>query len=69
MILDNYQELQGEVKTNKIQHIIDAAVNDRILPQLAGYDYMKLKKFCEAFSEQTEYSWMIKSKKTIKTLV
>lgn len=69
MILDNYLSLNDEDKTNKIQHIIDAAVNDRMLPQLDGYDYMKLKKFGEAFSNQAKYSWMVKSKKTINTLV
>lgn len=69
MILDNYQSLKDEDKTNKIQHIIDAAVNDRMLPQLDGYDYMKLKKFSEAFSNQSKYSWMVKSKKTMNTLV
>ena len=69
MILDNYQGLDESEKTNKIQHIIDAAVNDRMLPQLDGYDYMKLKKFCDGFSNQEKYSWMKKCKKTIKTLV
>lgn len=69
MILDDYLSLNDEDKTNKIQHIIDAAVNDRMLPQLDGYDYMKLKKFGEAFSNQAKYSWMVKSKKTINTLV
>ncbi len=69
MILDNYQSLKDEDKTNKIQHIIDAAVNDRILPQLDGYDYMKLKKFDESFSNQSIFSWMVKCKKTINTLV
>lgn len=69
MILDNYLSLADADKTNKIQHIIDAAVNDRMLPQLDGYDYMKLKRFCEAFSAHPKYSWMIKCKKTISTLV
>ena len=69
MILDNYQSLKDEDKTNKIQHIIDAAINDRILPQLDGYDYMKLKRFGESFSNQSIFSWMVKCKKTINTLV
>lgn len=69
MILDNYQDLKDEEKTEKIQHIIDAAVNDRMLPQLDGYDYLKLKKFCDSFTNQTKYSWMEKCKKTINTLV
>lgn len=69
MILDSYQSLKDEDKTNKIQHIIDAAVNDRILPQLDGYDYMKLKRFGESFSNQSIFSWMVKCKKTINTLV
>lgn len=69
MILDNYQGIAESEKTNKVQHIIDAAVNDRLLPQLDGFDYMKLKKFSDAFSNQEKYSWMVKCKKTIKTLV
>lgn len=52
MILDDYQLLKDE---NKIQHIIDAAINDRRLPQLDGYDYMKLKNFGESFSNQFKY--------------
>ena len=69
MILDNYQDLSDGEKSVKIQHIIDAAVNDRMLPQLDGYDYMKLKKFCDSFANQSKFSWMEKCKKTIKSLV
>lgn len=69
MILDDYQTINDTEKTNKIQHIIDAAINDRMLPQLDGYDYMKLKKFCDDFTNQSKYSWMVKCQKTVKTLV
>ncbi|MBV1759460.1 MAG: AAA family ATPase [Dethiosulfatibacter sp.] len=69
MILDEYLNVDAAQKESKIKRIIDSAVNDRIIPQLDGYDYLKLKQFYEYVSEDSDYSWFIKSMRTLKSLV
>ena len=69
MILDEYSSLNALEKKSNIQRIIDVAVNDRIIPQLNGFDYLKLKKFNNYVNEELLYLWLEKSKRTLKSLV
>lgn len=67
MILDNYLSITLD-KDNKMHKIIDAAVNDRIVPQIDGVDYLKLKKFNEIINSDSKYEWFVKTKYTLETL-
>lgn len=67
MILDNYLSIASD-KNNKMHRIVDAAVNDRIVPQIDGVDYLKLKKFNEIINSDSEYEWFVKTKYTLETL-
>lgn len=67
MILDNYLSITLD-KDNKMHKIIDAAVNDRIVPQIDGVDYRKLKKFNEIINSDSKYEWFVKTKYTLETL-
>ncbi|MFQ9922030.1 MAG: AAA family ATPase [Beduini sp.] len=67
MILDNYLSMVSD-KNNKMHRIIDAAVNDRIVPQIDGVDYLKLKKFNEITNGDSKYEWFVKTKYALETL-
>ena len=67
MILDNYLSIASD-KNNKMHKIVDAAVNDRIVPQIDGVDYLKLKKFNEIINSDLKYEWFVKTKYTLETL-
>lgn len=67
MILDNYLSIASD-KNNKMHKIVDAAVNDRIVPQIDGVDYLKLKKFNEIINSDSKYEWFVKTKYTLETL-
>lgn len=67
MILDNYLSIVSD-KNNKMYRIIDSAINDRIVPQIDGVDYLKLKKFNEITNGDSKYEWFVKTKYTLKTL-
>ena len=68
MILDNYLSKDEDQKSIAIQKIIDAAINDRIVPQVDGVDYLKLKKFNEAINQDSSFEWLKKTIRTLKTL-
>ena len=68
MILDNYLSKDEDQKSIAIQKIIDAAINDRIVPQVDGVDYLKLKKFNEAINQDSNFNWLEKTLRTLKTL-
>lgn len=68
MILDNYLSKDDDQKSIAIQKIIDAAINDRIVPQVDGVDYLKLKKFNEAINQDSNFDWLKKTIRTLKTL-
>lgn len=67
MILDDYNSITTD-KDNQMHRILDAAVNDRIIPQVDGADYHQLKKFIETIDENSKYEWFEKTKYTLKTL-
>lgn len=67
MILDDYTSITTD-KDNQMHRILDAAVNDRIMPQVDGADYHKLKKFIKTTDEDSKYEWFEKTKYTLKTL-
>lgn len=67
MILDNYLSITTD-KDNQMHRIVDAAVNDRIMPQIDGADYHKLKKFIKRTNEGSKYEWFEKTKYTLRTL-
>ncbi len=68
MILENYMNLSASDKEVSIKHIVDASINDRIVPQIDGFDYLKRKKFCKYVDETSEFDWFTKSKRTLKSL-
>lgn len=53
------------VKKEDILSLIDIVVASRIVPQIDGFDYMKLNAFYSSISEKTEYSAFKKSKGAI----
>ena len=67
MILDDYFSIATD-KDNHMHRILDAAVNDRIMPQVDGVDYHKLKKFINTTYDDSKYEWFEKTKYTLKTL-
>lgn len=68
MILNDYLSMEDEKKKEAVRRIIDAAINDRIIPQVDGSDYLKLKKFSETILSEMKFQWFIKSKRTLKSL-
>lgn len=60
--------LTDTVKQNAIERIIDSAIASRIIPQLDGYDYMKLNAFSMSVSTKAEYSFMAKTKDALTAL-
>lgn len=68
MILDDYSTKAQDDRLELIHRIIDAAVNDRIVPQIDGADYLKLKKFVADVKANADYSWFKKSMSTLETL-
>ena len=68
MILDDYISSTTD-KDKQMHRILDASVNDRILPQVDGADYLKLKKFITTTNEDSKYDWFEKTKYTLQTLV
>lgn len=67
MILDKFISMNSD-KDNRLHRIMDAAVNDRIMPQVDGADYHKLKKFIKTINENSKYDWFEKTKYTLGTL-
>ena len=67
MILDDYTSITTD-KDNQMHRILDAAVNDRIMPQVDGADYHQLKKFVKTTDKDPNYEWFAKTKYTLKTL-
>jgi len=53
------------VKKEDILSLIDVVVASRIVPQIDGFDYMKLNAFYSSISEKPEYSAFKKSKVAI----
>ena len=53
------------VKKEDILSLIDVVVASRIVPQIDGFDYMKLNTFYSSISEKPEYSAFKKSKGAI----
>lgn len=69
MILDDYASVAPAEKASRLEKIVDSAFNSRIVPQLDGIDYLRLKKFYQHIQSATEYAWLTKSIKTISELV
>lgn len=69
MILDDYLSIDDDKKEDTVRRIIDAAVNDRIIPQIDGSDYIKLKQFNESVVSETRFEWFTKSRRTMKSLL
>lgn len=69
MILDDYISMSDDEKESGIKRILDAAVNDRIMPQLDGAEYLKLKHFYDDVTGDTDFTWFEKSIRTLKTIV
>lgn len=69
MILDDYASVAPAEKASRLEKIVDSAFNSRIVPQLDGIDYLRLKKFYQNIQSATEYAWLTKSIKTISELV
>ncbi|MDD4113245.1 MAG: hypothetical protein PHC56_09490, partial [Herbinix sp.] len=67
MIVGKY--LEDDNKSVAIKKIVDSAVYNRIVPQMIDYKYEKLNSFYESLHNKDEYSWFIKTKIGIKSLV
>lgn len=68
LILENYLSL-GDGKESSLKAVVDDAINDRIIPQLDGCDYIKLKKYVDWLIQNKKYEWMQKSINTVKLMV
>lgn len=69
MILDNYTDLSPDKKDNRIKEIIDKSFNNRIIPQLDGFNYLKLKNFYESIISDPEFNWFKYSISTLKSII
>lgn len=54
-----------ELKKEDIISIIDSIIASRIIPQIDGFDYMKLNAFYSSLSEKPEFGDFMKTKGTI----
>ena len=66
LLIEQYWTRDGD-KEKVLKNTIDDAMNGRIIPQLDGYDYEKLKAFVEDFSSSKK--WMVNSIKSMKLMV
>lgn len=69
MVLEDYASIPATEKSNRLEKIVDSAFNSRIVPQMDGVDYLRLKKFYQNIQAASEYSWLLKSLRTISELV
>ncbi len=53
------------LEKNDILSMIDIVIANRIIPQIDGFDYMKLNAFYSAISEKSEFNMFPKSKSAI----
>lgn len=68
LILEDYLSL-GDGKEQVLKNVIDDAMNDRIIPQLDGCDYIKLKEYVDWLVQNKKYQWMVKSINAVKIMV
>ena len=69
MRLDNYEDIDDEEKNERLERIWDSAFNSRLVPQMDGVDYLRLKQFYYNILESQEYQWLTKSLKTISEFI
>lgn len=53
------------IKKEEIISIVDSVIASRVIPQMDGFDYMKLNAFYSAISEKPEFDGFTKTKRTI----
>lgn len=68
LIIEDYLTL-SDSKEIILKNVIDDAVNDRIIPQLDGCDYIKLKGYVDWIVQNKKYEWMVKSINAVKLMV
>lgn len=78
-IIDAYETafitfVMGERKSDEMRKdefvaVFDSVIASRIIPQMDGFDYMKLNSFYTAISEKPDFSGFQKTKKAIYKLV
>lgn len=61
----NYSELKKE----EIVTIMDSVVSSRIIPQVDGFDYMKLNSFYSAINEKPDFNGFTKTKSALYKFV
>ena len=54
---------------NTILSFFDTVITSRVVPQMDGFDYMKLNSFYDGMSKDTDYSRFIKTKNVIHKLI
>lgn len=55
----------SRIKKEEITSIVDSVIANRIIPQMDGFDYMKLNAFYPAISEKPEFGGFLKTMRTI----
>ncbi len=58
-----------EMKKDEFVVVFDSVIASRIIPQMDGFDFMKLNEFYSAISEKPEFSGFQKTKRAIYKLV
>ena len=59
----------AEMKKEEFLTLFDSVVASRIIPQMDGFDYMKLNSFYSAISERPEFARFLKTKRAIYNLI
>mgnify|MGYP001863434542 CR=1 FL=1 len=59
----------AEMKKDEFVSVFDSAIASRIIPQMDGFDFMKLNSFYTAISEKQDFSGFQKTKRAIYKLV
>ena len=59
----------AEMKKDGVIAVFDSVIASRIIPQMDGFDYMKLNSFYTAISEKQDFSGFQKTKRGIYKLV
>lgn len=59
----------AEMKKDEFVSVFDSAIASRIIPQMDGFDFMKLNSFYTAISEKQDFSGFPKTKRAIYKLV
>lgn len=58
-----------EMRKDRFVDVFDSVIASRIIPQMDGFDYMKLNSFYAAISEKPDFSGFQKTKRAIYKLV